>query len=72
MNNKKNMSNLILKNFNPNWKQLRKQKLQLLELVENEDNYLYGLINLLDYIQDQAFESGNWTEKEIFGTLNDN
>lgn len=67
--------NILLENFNPDWEQLRQQKLTLLELVDSvspaERLYddLFGVIQLLDYIQDQAAISTLWTEEEIFGEL---
>lgn len=64
--------NLLLENFNPDWQQLRRQKLMLLDIVKDDDNELYGLIKLIDYIQDEAVRVGTWTEEEVFGNLNNN
>lgn len=63
---------LLLENFIPDWEQLRKQKEMLIELVSGPIDYeeLSGIINLLDYIQDEAVKSGIWTEEEVFGNLN--
>jgi hypothetical protein len=42
------------------WLQLAQQKHRLLHLVwEDEDDILWGLINLIDVIQDQAEEAGH-------------
>lgn len=58
------MHNLLLEDFTPDWAEMRKQKQLLLAM----DAEVYGsTIHLLDYIQDQAEESGIWTEEEIFG-----
>ena len=47
---------------------LKKQKKALLGLVldEERDSELYGLINLIDHIQDQAIEQHGLNENEVF------
>jgi len=59
----------------PDWKSLQEQKQNLVELavsfnkVTDQDTTekLDGIIHFLDSIQDNAVESGIWTEEEIFG-----
>lgn len=65
------MPNLLLVDFNPDWKLLREQKNELLNLVENTDldahhEAIAGITNLIDFIQDQAVESGIWHKDEVF------
>lgn len=68
------MKNLLLENFNPDWAQLRIQKLTLLNLIDEAENNhltkrkddLTGILHLIDYLQDQGFESGVWTAGEVF------
>ena len=62
------MKSLLLVNFNPDWDLLRKQKLMLLEITDEQDE-LSGLVTLIDYIQDQAVESETWTQEEVFGSI---
>ena len=65
---------LILKNFNPDWEELRQQKYALIDAIELcqlnpigiEFEKLIGILHLIDYIQDQGVASGIWSEKEIF------
>lgn len=47
---------------------LKKQKKALSGLVldEERDSELYGLINLIDHIQDQAIEQHGLNENEVF------
>ena len=67
-------------NYNEiDWKLLRKQKLHLLQVVTFLEHTAYtkqhrewaesldGLVNLIDYIQDSAEMTGEYTEEEIFG-----
>lgn len=65
------MPNLILKDFNPDWGLLKDQKETLINVMENGDSIiedkLEGILNFIDYIQDQAVESELWTESEVFG-----
>jgi hypothetical protein len=66
------MADILLMNFNPDWKLMRKQKADLIKLSSNSGdaelaNRIDGLIRLLNDIQDQAAESGIWEETEIFG-----
>jgi len=59
------------------WKLLRKQKLTLTKLLYEreqelntvEKESLDAIIHLLDAIQDEVVESGDYTEKEIFGDM---
>jgi len=68
-----------MKNFliqSPNWQMLREQKEQLLYTIqEAEENgngeraeQLTGLLHFIGSIQDNAKESGIWTDEEIFGS----
>ena len=58
---------------NIDWVLLRKQKLSLTKLLDNQRarlvhaDDLSGILHLIDNIQDCAVESGKWTEKEVFG-----
>ena len=45
------------------WELLRAQKQWLLKFDCSEAE---GLIHLLDYLQDQAVDSGEFTEQEVF------
>jgi len=73
------MKNLLLQNFNPDWQQLRIQKLTLLILIEEAENNdltkrkddLTGILHLIDYIQDQGVGSGLWAEGKVFGFFAD-
>lgn len=54
------------------WKELRKQKLVLLEMVlttksKKKAKALDGVINLIDSLQDDAVETGAYTPEEVFG-----
>lgn len=66
------MPNLLLQNINIDWKELREHKEELLNIIENTDldshhEAIFGITNLIDYLQDQAVESGMWSESEVFG-----
>jgi hypothetical protein len=58
-----------------NWKLLRKQKRILLGLLNQSSlalrpeqrDAIDGIINLLDCVQDQAVDSGEFTERQVFG-----
>jgi hypothetical protein len=54
------------------WEKLRQQKQTLLDLSEYKFSEevitnINGLINLLDFIQDEAVNSGEVSEKMVFG-----
>lgn len=50
------------------WALLRQQKDWLSGFRTGEDSeYAEGLINLLDYLQDRAVDTGQATELEVFG-----
>lgn len=52
---------------NINWNELRIQKDALLKLIWKDDkSVLWGLVNIIDLIQDQAVEKGI-PEEEVFG-----
>ena len=62
-----------------NWKLLRRQKLDLLNVLEKnrtlpgsisstEADSLTGILHLLDSVQDEALDAGRATAKEIFGS----
>ena len=70
--------NLLLENISIDWETLREQKTALIktitskhesncEVTKNEAKKLDGILHLLDYLQDQAVESGIFSEEEIFG-----
>jgi hypothetical protein len=66
------MINEFLIDGNIDWVFLRKQKQTLSEIITTGLDVsvatdLSGILHLLDAVQDKAVESGNWTEKEIFG-----
>lgn len=68
------MRNEFLIDGNIDWKLLREQKQTLSKIVDpfydpkpRNAHHLYGILHLIDDIQDKAVESGKWTEKEIFG-----
>ena len=50
--------------MNIDWTLLRAQKEWLLQF-DNEQ--AQGLVNLLDHLQDDAVDSGEFTETEVFG-----
>lgn len=56
-----------------NWPLLRKQKETLIELADARPHqvgdHLWGIINLLDAIQDEAVDTGLATSEEVFGKL---
>lgn len=66
------MNNLFLAKEQIDWAKLRKQKLTLVQLLHatepntEKSNHLEGVINLLDFVQDSAVESGI-PSNEIFG-----
>lgn len=45
------------------WKLLREQKLWL---IDQDSEQAEGLLNLIDFIQDSAVESGLFTLEEVF------
>lgn len=50
------------------WVLLRDQKQALLQCICNEDDTLLeGLLSLIDHIQDNAVETNQYTELEVFG-----
>lgn len=50
------------------WVLLRDQKQALLQCISNEDDTLLeGLLSLIDHIQDNAVETNQYTEVEVFG-----
>lgn len=52
-----------------NWALLRQQKTWLSGFYNGKDSeYAEGLISLLDYLQDDAVDTGRATELEVFGT----
>ena len=52
------------------WNALREQKYLLIELIEKDANSpLWGLVNLIDAIQDAAVDEGV-PETEVFGDDN--
>jgi len=68
---------MIVVNLEIDWELLRRQKRAVVELrtgtvvgAEQEDA-AEGLLNLLDSIQDQAADSGEVTEEEVFGGSED-
>lgn len=56
---------------NIDWNLLRKQKRSLLKTINNVNSEgkddLVGLLHLIDHIQDDAVETGEATEAEVFG-----
>jgi hypothetical protein len=52
------------------WTHLREQKNALLEMIWNDsDSILWGIIHIIDKIQDEAVDNGDFTEEEVFGKL---
>jgi hypothetical protein len=55
------------------WKLLRDQKLFLYALADSPNDHqrsnAWGLINLLDALQDDAVDSGEASEEEVFGPV---
>jgi hypothetical protein len=61
------------------WEMLRKQKRHLLQVTTFFEHTPYskqdrqwadsldGLVYLIDYVQDEAVNSGEYTEEEVFG-----
>ena len=60
---------------NIDWEELRKQKSFINEALKHpqfrDSKELDGILHLIDNIQDNAVESGIWTEEEIFGHYNE-
>jgi hypothetical protein len=55
------------------WKQLKQQKLTLIALqipgiTEEQSEDLDGILNLIDHIQDSAFETGKFEHDQIYLT----
>lgn len=49
------------------WGLLRAQKQELISLIEDSpDHILWGLVGLIDNLQDEAVDSGEATEEEVF------
>lgn len=59
--------------LNIDWKLLRDQKLFLYSMADSPSAWqrtnAWGLINLLDDIQDRAVDSGDATEEQVFGPV---
>lgn len=52
---------------NIDWGLLRQQKQELTSLIEDSpDHILWGLVGLIDNLQDEAVDSGAATEEEAF------
>lgn len=49
-----------------NWKKLTKQKIWLCQGLEDDDELGYGLLHLIDAIQDAAVSDGIASENEVF------
>lgn len=64
------MVDIMLEGFNPDFKQLREQKITLLRVCDIYPE-LDGIVSLLDYIQDQCVRSGIFTEEEVFNMRNE-
>ncbi len=60
---------------NMNWELLRQQKRSLVELrlgsvvTAEQAESIEGMINFLDYIQDQVVDTGQATEIAVFGDM---
>jgi microcompartment protein CcmK/EutM len=60
------------------WELLRKQKLVLVELrtgsvvTAEQEESLEGILNLIDFIQDQVVDSGQESEAVVFGNMKGN
>jgi hypothetical protein len=60
---------------NISWELLKKQKETLNDVITEYENknmtrtvdHLTGILYLIDSIQDEAVDSGNFTELEVFG-----
>ena len=68
------MKQFLINGMKINWKDLRKQKQSLMIAIDYYDEYskedsqnLFSILHLIDNVQDNAVESGIWTEEEIFG-----
>lgn len=58
----------IVANVNINFEDLRRQKHKLLELIwDKEEHPVWGIVELIDEIQDQAVDKNGFPEKEVFG-----
>jgi hypothetical protein len=57
------------------WKMLRKQKKDLLKVINNdsvspkEKESLEGIMSLIDHIQDYAVDTCELSERKVFGKL---
>lgn len=63
------MANIIA-NLDLNFELLREQKLAILKILwkeENSESPLWGLVHLIDDIQDQAVENNGIAEELVFG-----
>ena len=66
-----------MKPNNIDWKLLRKQKLHLLEILNNEESNMTaeqhqsieGIVALLDSLQDEAVDKYGVPEKKVFGRM---
>ena len=50
------------------WALFREQKTQL---ILKNDELSAGILNLMDAIQDAAFETGKYTEEQIYGKMSE-
>lgn len=58
---------IIVANLDINFKDLREQKHKLLELIwDKEEHPAWGIIELIDEIQDQAIDKNGIPAKEVF------
>ena len=59
--------------MNIDWKLLREQKLFLYSMADSPSEWqrtnAWGLLALLDALQDQAVDSGEASEEEVFGPV---
>lgn len=61
------MANVIV-NLNIDFGELKKQKSKLLDLIWlKKDHPAWGIIELIDSIQDQAVDSNGIPNEEVFG-----
>ena len=49
------------------WKLLREEKQELLHFAEANSDILYGIVHMIDDIQDYAVDVLKYDEKEVFG-----
>ena len=62
------MQPISIEFINIDWVLLRDQKLALVQCISNDDDKLLeGILSLLDYIQDTAVETNQYSELEVFG-----